>query len=162
MLSAKRSADGLAPHKAVKIKARDGIVVWDRDPALVPPVAWVVRGHSREARPRAGCGDSTIVLELERISVGPPGERRRSELEAVIALPPTERSRRHISEMAEFTELLREIWEERRPRLTTAQREATEAAVCAALIQRLKLSTRLTPTQMWAQAMGEVPCPVVD
>ena len=98
--------------------------MWDRNPELVPPVAWVIRGHSREAHPRPGCGNSTLVLEMDRIPVGPPGERRRSTIEGIIAgtLQP-ERTRRHICEMAEFNELLREIWTERLPRLPAAKRE---------------------------------------
>ena len=150
-------------RKRVKIVVRDGIVVWDRNLELIPPVAYVLRGHRREAQPRPNCvTNSTLVLELERVPVGPPSERRRSELEKAIAGPPSEHTERHISEVAEFTELLDEIWDERRPRLPVAQREETEAVVCAALVQRLKLATQLSAQQMWAQAMGDAPCPVLD
>ena len=149
--------------KRVKIKTRDGTVVWDRNPELVPPVAWVIRGHTREDAPRPGCGNSTLLLELDRIRVGPSGERRRSVLEGVVAGSPPERGvRRHISEMAEFTELLPEIWDERRPLLSAAQRDETEAAVRTALVQRLKLATQLSAGEMWSQAMGDSPCPVLE
>ena len=149
-------------RKPVKILMRDGIVVWDRNLELVPPVAWVVRGHHREAQPRPDSGNNNLVLKLERVPVGPPGERRRNELEKTIGGPPPERAERHITEMAEFTELLREIWDERRPQLPAAQREETEAVVCAALVQRLKLATQLSAPEMWAQAMGDTPCPVLE
>ena len=149
--------------KRVKIATRDGTVVWDRNPELVPPVAWVIRGHTREDAPRPGCGSSTLLLELDRVAVGPSGDRRRSVLEGVVAGSPTERSvRRHVSEMAEFTELLPEIWDERRPRLSTEQRDETEAAVRTALVQRLKLAPHLSAGEMWSQAMGDSPCPVDD
>ena len=147
--------------KRVKIKTRDGTVVWDRNPELVPPVAWVIRGHTREDAPRPGCGNSTLLLELERIPVGASGERRRSVLEGVVAGSPPERGvRRHISEMAEFTELLPEIWDERR--VSPRRFVETEAAVRTALVQRLKLATHLSAGQMWSQAMGDSPCPVDD
>ena len=147
--------------KRVKIATRDGTVVWDRNPVLVPPVAWVIRGHTREDAPRPGCGNSTLLLELERIPVGASGERRRSVLEGVVAGSPPERGvRRHISEMAEFTELLPEIWDERR--VSPRRFVETEAAVRTALVQRLKLATHLSAGQMWSQAMGDSPCPVDD
>jgi hypothetical protein len=166
----KRSADAgssqSAPPEAkrrrpARIPLRDGVVVWDRNLGLVPPVAWVVRGHSREAQPRPGCGNCTVVLELERIPIGPPGERRRSVIEGVIGGPPPERAQRHITEMAEFTVLLPEIWV-RMPQLPEARREETVSAVCAALLQRLKLATQRSAKEMWAQSMGDAPCPVLD
>jgi hypothetical protein len=164
---AKRSADASSPlapseakrRKIVRIQTRDGIVVWDRNPELIPPVAWVVRGHSREAKPRPGCGNSTLLLELERIPIGPPGERRRSAIERVIGGPPPERAQRHITEMAEFTELLPEIWDQRIPQLPAAQREEATSAVCTALVQRLKIATQLSPKRMWEQAMRGTACP---
>ena len=145
-------------RKPVRIKARSGVVVWDRN--LMTPVAWVVRGHTREIQPRPNIScESTIVLRLERITVGPGGERLRSELERSGVMPAAECVERHISEMAEFTELLPEIWT-RRLSLPPSERQETEAVVRAALIQRLKLAPHLSAAEMWAESMGDEPCPV--
>ena len=144
-------------QKRVKIKSKDGIVVWERASALESPTAMVVRGCA------PGQEDCTErILHVERLRVGPCSERRRSAIERVLAASASECESRAVSELAEFGELLAEIWARRLQLGQTEQGSQIEATVCAALVQRLRLAPDLTARQMWTQRMGDAPCPVLE
>ena len=164
--SIKRQASG-APEDGISAKRRKppriklgiGTVVWDRNPDLLPPVAWMIVNHTRVSG-RSGGGGGDIILELERIPVGPPGERRAAELLRVIDGTTKQLAQRRISEMAAFSELVREIWHQRRAQLPLDGRMEIEAAVCSALLQNWRNAPHITLEQMWAPFGEGEACPV--
>ena len=119
------------------IGRRDGNVLWSRDAAL-PPRAWVVRGSRYEGDLR---GSTNLELGLESI---PVGDGRALEW-------------RHVNDLANFQELLPQIWERRC--LDPAAAAATDEVVLRALEQLHVLVPRRSTYELWTQAMGEVPPP---
>jgi hypothetical protein len=132
-------------RRRAKVPAEKGVIVWDGDPSIVPPVAYIVQEVYED-----------------------PGDVRR-EQSTSLYLKSLEPTPRHVwrltTQVTNFDETLRMIYRERRPMLEAqGVWPQTVAMVKQAVLHRLLSNMHLTVTAFWTKRMelGDEACPVTE